>query len=179
MRMGRGCRSTRMQTDVIEGFRLSPQQKHLWSLQQGGRSLPYHAQCAILIEGSLDPAVLKTALQKLIDRHEILRTSFHCGPGMTVPLQTISGTVIPSIADYNLSGSDLAQQETAIETLCREAGELAFDFDKGPPLRLSLITQSRHRHVLLVTLSALCADTASLNNLVRELSRSYSACLAS
>jgi len=168
-----------MQTDVIEGFRLSPQQKHLWSLQQSGRSLPYNAQCAILIEGNLDLAVLETALQKLIDRHEILRTSFHCGPGMAVPLQTVGATVMPSIADYNLSGSDPAQQESAVETLYREAGELAFDFDKGPLFRLSLITLSRDRHILLVTLSALCADAASLNNLVWELSRCYSACLTS
>ena len=121
-----------MQTDVIEGFRLSPQQKHLWSLQQADRSLPYHAQCAILIEGSLDTRILKAALQKLFDRHEILCTSFHCGRGMTVPLQTIRAGGVPSIDDYNLSGCDLSRQEAAIEALYRQTGELAFDFDRGP-----------------------------------------------
>jgi amino acid adenylation domain-containing protein len=166
-----------MQTDAIEGFRLSPQQKHLWSLQQAGHSLPYHAQCAILIEGSLDTSILKAALQKIFDRHEILRTSFHCGRGMTVPLQIVSAGGMPSIDDYNLSGCDSSRQEATIDALYRQAGEIAFDLDSGPLLRMSLLTLSPDRHMLFVNLSSFCADAASLKNLVRELSRSYSACL--
>ena len=166
-----------MQTDVIEGFRLSPQQKHLWSLHQAGRGLPCHAQCAILIEGSLDTRILKAALHKVFDRHEILRTSFHCGNGVTAPLQTVGVGGKPSIDDYDLSGCDLPRQEAAIEALYRQAGEVAFDLERGPLLRMSLVTLSPDRHTLLVNLSSFCADAASLENLTRELSRCYSACL--
>lgn len=59
----------------IQGFHLSPQQKRLWLLQQN--SSVYLTNCAILIEGSLQVNILKAALQKVIDRNEILRTSFH------------------------------------------------------------------------------------------------------
>jgi amino acid adenylation domain-containing protein len=166
-----------MQTDVIEGFRLSPQQRHLWSLQQADRSLPYHAQCAILIEGNLDTRILKDALQKIFDRHEILRTSFHCGPGMTEPLQTVGARAALSIDDYDLSSRDIIRQEAAIDTLYRQAGELAFEFATGPLLRVSLLTLAPERHMLLVNLSSLCADAASVENLVLELSRCYSACI--
>jgi len=170
----RGCRSIRMQTDVIEGFRLSPQQRRLWSLQHADRSLPYHAQCAILIEGSLDTGILTSALQKILDRHEILRTSFHCRPGMTDPLQTVGAIGTPFIDDYDVSGLDVVRQEAAVEELYRQASEVTFAFDTGPLWRTSLITLSPARHMLVVNLSSLCADSVSVENLVRELSRCYS-----
>ena len=166
-----------MQTDVIEGFRLSPQQKHLWALHQADRSLPYHAQCAILIEGSLDTRILQAALQRIFVRHEILRTSFHCGNGATAPLQTVGVGGMPPVDEYDLSGYDLPRQEAAIESLYRQAGESAFDLDRSPLVRMSLLRLSPDRHTLLVNLSSLCADAASLEILTRELSRSYSACL--
>jgi hypothetical protein len=49
-----------MQTQTLEGFRLSPQQKRLWLLQQD--SLAYRAQCAIQIKGKLNAEILKEAL---------------------------------------------------------------------------------------------------------------------
>ncbi|NEQ20724.1 MAG: hypothetical protein F6K28_16110, partial [Microcoleus sp. SIO2G3] len=73
----------------IEGFQLSPQQKHLWQLQQFGDS-PYRSYCAVLIEGNLDIKTLKAAVEKIVDRHEILRTTYQCLPGMTIPLQAIA-----------------------------------------------------------------------------------------
>ena len=69
-----------MSTDNVIGFRLSPQQKHLWLLQEDGYETAYHAQCAILIEGDLDHDLLKAAIHSLVDRHEILRTVFQFVP---------------------------------------------------------------------------------------------------
>ncbi len=171
-----------MQTDANEGFRLSPQQKHLWSLAQADSSLPYHAQCSVLIEGSLDTGILRAALQRIFNRHEVLRTVFQCGRGMTVPLQRVVAGAMPSIEHYDLSGCDLRRQATAqkatIDALYRQAAELAFDLDRGPLSHLSLLTLTPDRHILLINLSSFCADATSLNNLVRELARCYSACQA-
>ena len=44
------------QNEISEGFRLSPQQKHLWLVQELGYCPAYRAQCAILIEGNLNPS---------------------------------------------------------------------------------------------------------------------------
>src|SRR5438128_615680 len=41
---------TRMQEEVIEGFRLSPQQRNLWLIQK--KSQAFRSECAILIDGS-------------------------------------------------------------------------------------------------------------------------------
>src|SRR5271155_5096635 len=167
-----------MQPEVTEGFRLSPQQKHLWSLQLADGSLPYRAQCSILIEGSLDVQVLEGALQRVFERHEILRTSFQSAPCANAPVQVVSAECMARTDKYDLSGCDPSRQEESIERLYREMGDLAFDLSKGPLIRMSLLTLSPDRHTLLINLSSFCADATSLDNLVREVSRCYSAVLA-
>src|ERR1043165_585072 len=57
------------QQTTTRGFRLSPQQKRLWSLQHT-TGLPDRSQCTVLIEGPLDKALLRTSLQKVIEKHE-------------------------------------------------------------------------------------------------------------
>ena len=131
-----------MQPEVIEGFQLSPQQKHLWSLQQADGSLPYRAQCSILIEGSLDLQILEAALQRVFERHEILRTSFQSASCANAPVQVVSAGRMPRIDKYDLSGCDPSRQEAAIDRLYREMGDLAFDLSEGPLIRMSLLTLS-------------------------------------
>ena len=149
---------TGSQQEVIEGFRLSPQQKHLWLLQQEDPGRPYCTQCAVLIEGNLDPKILAAALRNVFARHEILRTTFVCLPGMSIPVQVISDGNLPSLDCYDLTGWGAAQQEARIEALFQEASRLPFDFEKGPLSRLSSVTLAPDKAMLLVTLSSLCAD---------------------
>ncbi|MHC5721986.1 MAG: condensation domain-containing protein, partial [Nostoc sp.] len=70
-----------MQLENMEGFRLSPQQEHLWLLQQIDQSWAYRSNCAILIEGNVNINNLELVLQDVVDHYEILRTSFICIPG--------------------------------------------------------------------------------------------------
>src|ERR1051325_7204200 len=85
-----------MQEEIIEGLRLSPQQKRLWSLQQDDRLRSYRACCAILIKGPLRPDILGAALESVVERYEVLRTVFQRLPGMTTPIQ-IKGPLRPDI----------------------------------------------------------------------------------
>jgi hypothetical protein len=73
--------------EVIEGYRLSPQQKQVWRLQQGGQA--YNAQCAILIDGGLESEALEEALKKVMRKHEVLRTALDSVPGFDTPVQLI------------------------------------------------------------------------------------------
>ncbi len=166
-----------MQNLSINGFRLSPQQKCLWLLQQSESTQPYRAHCAVLIEGNLNRNILEFALHSVVDRHEILRTAFHTLSGMTVPLQVINETKIPEVVYYNLSELKPEEQDTKIESLFQEASQRSFDFEQGLILDLSLVVLSPEKHVLLVGVPAICADTVTLNNLVGEISLSYTACL--
>jgi amino acid adenylation domain-containing protein/non-ribosomal peptide synthase protein (TIGR01720 family) len=164
-----------MQSLSIEGFRLSPQQKRLWLLQQAGHSQPYRAQCAVLIEGNLNTDTLESAIQKVVERHEILRTNFQDLPGMNLPLQVIADNSLPAIRYHNLRDLSLEEQEAKIEVLFHEVSQLAFDFECGSVLDVSLVIISPDKHLLLACLPAMNADLVTLRNLVGEISRSYAA----
>jgi amino acid adenylation domain-containing protein/FkbM family methyltransferase len=156
-----------MMNEVIEGLRLSPQQKHLWSLQQHDRVLPYRAQVVVRIDGRLDTDSLLAAINQVVQQHEILRTTFCCLPGMTIPLQVIN--------ESNQAGVTLKDcEETQIENLF---SEMSFDLKNGPLMQVALVKISDVRNILLIALPAMSADRASLRNLVEEISRNYVAVL--
>ncbi|MBO0798971.1 MAG: hypothetical protein J2P31_09110, partial [Blastocatellia bacterium] len=162
---------------TIEGFRLSPQQARLWMLQQGIQSGPYTAQCSISIEGALDTRLLEAALNQVIQRHEILRTTFHRLPAMMLPLQVIAGAGKLTIQTADYSGWVAEEQTARLELLEREASQTPFDYERGPLVRAHLIKLGPERHMLLLLLPALCADRASLENLAREIGLCYAAYL--
>ncbi len=164
-----------MQQEIINGFRLSPHQQRLWLIQQGSQA--YRAQCALLLEGDLKTEILKAALHKIVRQYEILRTTFQSLPGMKVPVQVIADDGEPLLYYIDLSDLGSQEQEAKIEELFRETKRQPFDFEQGPLLRFLLLTLSASRHVLLVSLPALCADAWTLKNLIQEISQSYEACL--
>ena len=160
-----------MLSQTIEGFRLSPQQKQLWSLQQSGDL--YCAQCVLRIEGSLQVEILKQTLQKIVHRHQILRTYFHRQPGIKTPIQIINNDGVLLWQELNQSDWEYKR----IEELCHEERQFVFNFEQGPLLRTSLLSESSSQWLLLITLPSLCADSWSLKKLVKEVSYIYDACL--
>jgi amino acid adenylation domain-containing protein len=164
-----------MPVENITGFRLSPQQKHLWLLQQASPDLPQRAMCASVIEGSLDVAAFKRALQQVVAQHGILRTSFPRLPGMNIPVQVITDDYSLSLIEHDLRALPPQELESRIDTLYREMRD--GDSTRGNGLSVSLLTLSELRHVLLFSLPTLCADQTTLKNLVRAISSQYTACL--
>ena len=103
-----------MHKEVIEGYELSPQQRRLWRLQQG--STDFVAQCVVAIEGDIMMGLLREALNKLTERHEILRTTFDCLPGMDDPIQVIRDEMDVwcqecDLRDYNQSACETRTEE--------------------------------------------------------------------
>lgn len=164
-----------MQKKVIEGFRASLLQKRLWLLQ--GDSVTYRAQCALLLEGSLNNEVLREAVQNVVVRYQILRTTFHCLPGMKTPIQVVADDAAISWRELHFSGGTLAEQEHQIDELFEQEKLLPFDIERGPALHCSLIVISDWKRILILSVPSLCGDSKSLSNLVREIADSYSACL--
>ena len=164
-----------MQNQIINGYQLSPQQRHLWSLQSAEQSTAFYAQCVVLIESSLDAQRLKKAVEEVVERHEILRTGFQLLPGMSTPLQVINETA-PAWGDgFNWETLSPQEQDDCIEMLLQEERHFPFDLEQGLLSRFSVVTLDASRHALLVTLHALCADSATLENFVREIARVYAA----
>jgi amino acid adenylation domain-containing protein len=169
-------RQENIQQDTIEGYPLSPQQKYLWLLQQIDQNQPYRVQVSVQINGQLDHEKLKLASQQVIDRHEILRTTFKRLPGLTLPLQVIGESHFSWHSELDLSDRTPQEQINQIEALFQEFGQPPFDFEQGSLLRASLVMLSAQNHILLISLSALCGDGAGVKNLIREISQAYTTC---
>ena len=61
-----------MHEEVVEGFQLSPQQKHVWLTQRDGAA--FHARCGVLLEGQVDHEGLEQCVQSVVECHESMRT---------------------------------------------------------------------------------------------------------
>jgi amino acid adenylation domain-containing protein len=162
-----------MQQGTIEGFRLSPQQRRLWLLQDGNTA--FRAQCALLVSGNLHLANLKSAVENLVDRHEILRTTFHSLPGMKFPVQVVGENRSYSWRSIDLSHLNEQDFEAEVEALWKHEKGCPFALDQGPLLHLTLVNRSAREHLLLINLPSICGDSWTLNNFVRQLADCYNA----
>jgi amino acid adenylation domain-containing protein/non-ribosomal peptide synthase protein (TIGR01720 family) len=161
------------EAEVIEGFQLSPQQVRLWTLQQ--KSAAYRAQLVLAIAGEVSEELLKEALRSVVGRNEILRTLYFHGPGLDGRLQVIQDDCDLVWTKIDLSGLAISEQPARIEELRQSELQFTFDHAHGPLLRVLLAMLSAGEQRLFITLSPLCTDRQSLNNLIEELSRTYSA----
>jgi amino acid adenylation domain-containing protein len=153
-----------IQTEKIQGFRLSPQQKRLWLLQEQAKNNPYQVKGCVVIQGLLNIEKLQQACQKVIDRYEIFKTSFQCLAGMTLPLQVIRDSSNFIWQKIDLSELEIQQQNDYINKFFQ-----ATDSN----ISLSLVTVSEQKYILLINLPALYGDSRSLKILVTQITHYY------
>ena len=126
-------------------------------------------QCVLRIQGAIDAARLRHALQQVVDRHEILRTTFQVPAGLSLPVQFVAPHSRAEWLELDLVHCEPEQRRGQIETRCELDLRGPFPLVEGPLLRASLLTLATDEYVLILTLPALCADAASLINLAQEL----------
>ncbi len=160
-----------MNHDAITGFRLSPRQARLWAAQQHDGI--YRSQCVFLVAGKLDPQALRAAIETLVGRHEILRTTFHRRAGMKLPFQVISDTASCEWRSRDLTTCDPADQESRLALILDEENRRPFDFEQGPLVQATLVSIPGNQYRLLLGLPTLCADARSLDILTQELRAIY------
>ncbi|MCP3060169.1 amino acid adenylation domain-containing protein [Myxococcus sp. K38C18041901] len=147
---------------------LSFAQERLWFLsqlheQQGVYNMPF----ALRLEGELDTEALRASLQRLVDRHESLRTTF---PGSGTPTQHIHDSAQLSWEFFDLSSAESPDEEAARRVQLE--AEAPFDLVNGPLFRARLFQLAPRRHVLLLNLHHIISDGWSFGVLYRELSSS-------
>ncbi|MCB0165297.1 MAG: amino acid adenylation domain-containing protein [Anaerolineae bacterium] len=163
---------------MMQGFRLSPQQRRIWLSQQNDiNSVSFPCQAMIRLSGTVDKQALMTALYQVIETYEIFRTLFQCLPGTTIPLQLIADDVQPSMNTIDLTHLTERQQQAQLRNVFDETKAQAFDLEKGPLVRVVLFTLATNEYRLLLSLPALCADISTLQTIVSELGRAYAATL--
>ncbi|ESY79347.1 lysine 2,3-aminomutase [Mesorhizobium sp. LNHC221B00] len=152
---------------------LSFPQQRVWFLSRLGEgSEACHIQMGLRFRGELDEAALQSALDGLVARHEVLRTTFGVEAGE--PFQRIG----PADVSLPLKRDDLtaaADVEATLAELMRHEAQAAFDLEAGLLIRGGLVRLAEDDHVLLITMHHLVSDAWSRKILARELSELYAA----
>ncbi len=158
--------------EVAEGFRLSPPQTRAWSLQDSGYGSQFGVQCSIRIIGPINVVDLGEAIARVRRHHEILRTRFAVLEGTSVPVQVVTETVLGLDALIDLRGTD-GSPSRKVKEFAFEQWNQTWEPLKSPPLSFGLVVISDEECQLVITASGLCADAATLTNLIRELLDEY------
>ncbi|MFJ7213483.1 amino acid adenylation domain-containing protein [Amycolatopsis sp. NPDC098790] len=155
-------------TSQVEGYRLSAQQRRLWRRAETGA--PAWAQVLLAVDGPLEHDRLVRALEDVVAAHEILRTSYHRVPGVRIPVQVAGDGDPVSWTVEDLRHLDGGARAERIARAVRDAR-------RAPAVpatpRAVLFRLGERSHELLLTTSALAADSASLRLLGAELAASY------
>ncbi len=154
-------------SDGQAAFRPSPQQERLWGLHPDGPA--GHTQAVVAVTGALEPEALRAGLARIVQRHEILRTTFARRPGIRIPLQVVHDELQPSFVTSDEAALAPGDRQARVAELAREARHAAPDLERGPLLGVRHVLLGPERHALVVTASTLCLDAATLPTLLAEL----------
>ena len=167
---------------VIAAFRqdrsapppLSFAQERLWAERETeARSVAFTIPTLVVLAGDLDLPCLWRALQEVVDRHEVLRTTFRDEAGDSIQVvQPPRPFPFPVVDLEELSRS--AQKEE-IQHWSTFEGRRHFDLENGPLFRLTLFRCAARESALLFVVHHIAFDGWSRSVLTRELAALYNA----
>ena len=157
-----------------QGLPLSSAQSRLWFIWQlNPQSVAYNIPTGLHLRGEINESALNVSFQKLILRHESLRTRFVEKEGEV--LQYSEASTEFSIKHIDISMLKAVERKAQAALLQEQAAQAVFDLTAGNLLLVKLIKVSKDEHLLLITLHHIIADGWSLNILMGELSQLYAA----
>src|ERR1043166_6840792 len=157
-----------------ESAPLSSAQQRLWFLNQlEPESAAYNEPKAVRLIGSLNISALHEALNQLVIRHEVLRTTFAVVGG--VPQQRIAGFTFIEFPLMDLTARPDQEREAEIEKLLAETIRRPFDLTNDLMLRALLIRLADQEHVLVLVAHHIAFDRWSSAILWCELAAVYEA----
>ena len=152
----------------------SPAQERLWSLHRALPDMPFFNVFYVLrLTSSVDAAILQRALDEIVRRHEILRTTFAgaaerlvqvIAPRLTVPLE---------VADFRTLSK--SRKENAGRRIVKEELLHCFDLEGGPLFRTRLLRLADEESLLLLSMHQSLVDGRSVGLLAEELAALYQA----
>ncbi|WP_280438416.1 non-ribosomal peptide synthetase [Nocardia carnea] len=154
-------------------YPLSSGQRRAWFLQirdPGDTTL--NLPVVYRLQGSLDGARLRAAVQSVTDRHEILRTTYGLDSSGE-PYQQVRADLPLQWQEHDLSGSAAGPARRRAEVLTRRALARPFDPASETPLRVTLIRLAANEYLLLLVVHTIAWDDESASVFAADLSAAY------
>jgi len=151
---------------------LSFAQQRLWFIDQlEGENCVYNVPFFLQLQGFLNIAALEQAIREIVQRHEVLRTSF-CVVNES-PIQVIHAH--PQLRMQVLDWRQLTEEDqlSKAQQLAKEELQQPFDLSNSPLLRVKLLQLTDQSHLLLLVIHHIVCDGWSMQIFRRELFSLY------
>jgi amino acid adenylation domain-containing protein len=134
----------------------------------------YCEQWSCTLHGALQAAALLHAWQRIVERHPILRTSFH-SEDRAEPFQVVHRRVEVPWQQYDWRHLCTREQEQRLEAFLAADREQGFSLSKAPLMRLILIQMAEDIYQFVWTYHHLLLDGWSLPLVLKEVFQFYDA----
>ncbi len=153
---------------------LSFAQQRLWFLEKlEGKGTGYHLSEALRLSGEFHHDALERAVNRIVARHESLRTGFvQEGAGA---VQVIASECRVEVPLVDLGGWAEGAREEALAAALRAERGRPYELDRGPLLRVAVFRLAPRTHLLLIHCHHIVFDGWSGSVFHRELSALYQA----
>lgn len=146
-------------------------QERLWFLDQlEPETAIYNIPFIATVKGSIHRPAFNRAVNRLIARHESLRTCFIESAGK--PRQAIHGQLSVEVDWEDLGRLDGPPCADRLQAICTEVTSTPFDLGKAPLFRIMLVGTPRET-TIITTIHHIVADGWSIGVFQRELSALY------
>lgn len=150
--------------DIKEFYETSSAQQRIYFLDQLEPNSVFQNMCGHLtVRGRIDEAGLIDALEKIVQRHEAFRTSFHLIDGELY--QTIAPSIDFQVKRLELSHDSFEQHVKAFSK--------PFDCSKAPLIRAEFIRVDADHAEILIEMHHIISDGYSVDILANELIDAY------
>ncbi len=158
-------------------FPLSFGQQRLWFLDQLDPGTPlYNNPAAVILKGNANIAALEQALNIIVQRHEVLRTTFATENDQ--PIQVIHQEMPIKLEQIDLRHLPASEREVAAMNLAKEKAQLPFDLTTGPLFRVTLMQLAEQEYLMLLVMHHIVSDGWSLSIFIQEVAILYKVLVA-
>ncbi|MFD6884797.1 amino acid adenylation domain-containing protein, partial [Rhodococcus sp. NPDC060084] len=146
---------------------LSLAQQRMWFLNRfDPDSVAYNLPIALRLSGRLDLAALQAAIRDVLERHEMLRTSYPQSDDGAVQIVLPVSSVAPDLEPVRTDWDQLPG-------LVRELANTSFDVTAEVPLRIRLYAVGDDEIIVAFVVHHISADGSSMGPLTRDLVAAY------
>lgn len=147
-------------------------QQRMWFLNRlEPSSAVYNIPIALKLRGELDIAALERAVNRIVARHEALRTTFVEKSGE--PFQLVHPMAALRVPTIDLTHLSSGARESALQENVRALIDQPFDLERDLPFRVALLQPDHQEHVFVLVLHHICGDGWSLGIIAREIGAIY------
>ncbi|MCA9708989.1 MAG: amino acid adenylation domain-containing protein, partial [Myxococcales bacterium] len=166
-RIGEGSHIPRtLEVGHADAPRISLAQERMWFAEQLDPGTSRHnVAVGLRLEGPLNRAVLTAALADLLERHEVLRSSFREVDGKPHVRVAARSSVEPRWVE--------AGSPSEVEAAVRVDLARSFELDSMPLVRITVIEQDPETHLVVIVSHHIICDGWSLGVLIGDLVAAY------